>query len=129
MLFPGCSQSMHRSTVIACFAASVRKLRYGLGISQAELAERADLHRTYIADLERGARNPMNLPRLTVTRILAWADAYHRRTRRWPAITSGPVRESPGDTWSAVNCALRLGLRGLPGAPGAWTHGPVAGIA
>jgi len=58
MLFLGCSKSMHRSTVIACFAASVRKLRYGLGISQEELAERADLHRTYIADLERGARNP-----------------------------------------------------------------------
>jgi len=49
---------MHRSTVIACFAASVRKLRHGLGISQEELAERAELHRTYIADVERGARNP-----------------------------------------------------------------------
>jgi len=49
---------MHRSTVIACFAASVRKLRHGLEISQEELAERADLHRTYIADIERGARNP-----------------------------------------------------------------------
>ena len=41
-----------------CFAASVRKLRFGLGISQEELAERADLHRTYTADLERAARNP-----------------------------------------------------------------------
>ena len=49
---------MHRSTVIGCFAASVRKLRHGLGISQEELAERAELHRTYIADVERGARNP-----------------------------------------------------------------------
>ena len=58
MLFLGCSKSMHRTTVITCFAASVRKLRYGLGISQEELAERADLHRSYIADLERGARNP-----------------------------------------------------------------------
>ncbi len=58
MLFPGWSKSMHRSTVITCFAASVRKLRSGIGISQEVLAERADLHRTYIADLERGARNP-----------------------------------------------------------------------
>jgi len=49
---------MHRSTVIKCFGVSVQKLRYGLGISQEELAERADLHRSYIADIERGARNP-----------------------------------------------------------------------
>ena len=32
-------------------------MRHGLGISQEALAERADLHRTYIADIERGARN------------------------------------------------------------------------
>jgi transcriptional regulator with XRE-family HTH domain len=41
-----------------CFGASVQKLRYGLGISQEKLAERTNLHRTYIADIERGARNP-----------------------------------------------------------------------
>ena len=58
MLFLGCSKSMHRTTVIKCFGASVRKLRSGLGISQEELAERADLHRTYIVGIERGARNP-----------------------------------------------------------------------
>ena len=58
MLFLGCSKNMHRSTVIPCFAASVRKLRSGLGISQEELAELADLHRTYIAGIERSARNP-----------------------------------------------------------------------
>ena len=32
-------------------------MRHSLGISQEALAERADLHRTYIADIERGARN------------------------------------------------------------------------
>ncbi len=58
MFFLGWFKSMYRSTVIKCFAASVRKLRSGLGISQEELAERADLHRTYIAGIERGARNP-----------------------------------------------------------------------
>ena len=58
MLFLGCSKSMLRSTVIQCFAATVRMLRCGLEISQEELAERADLHRTYIAGIERGARNP-----------------------------------------------------------------------
>jgi CheY-like chemotaxis protein/DNA-binding XRE family transcriptional regulator len=39
------------------FGATVRGWRNHLGISQEKLAERADLHRTYISDVERGARN------------------------------------------------------------------------
>ncbi len=35
----------------------MRHLRYRLGISQETLAERADLHRTYIAGIEGGVRN------------------------------------------------------------------------
>jgi len=35
----------------------VRARRQQLGITQEELAWRADMHRTYIADIERGARN------------------------------------------------------------------------
>ena len=35
----------------------IRACRRDLGITQEELAWRADLHRTYIADIERGARN------------------------------------------------------------------------
>jgi len=48
---------MPGTPVIARFGASVRSLRFRLGISQEELAERADMHRTYIAGIERGARN------------------------------------------------------------------------
>ncbi len=36
---------------------TIRKHRRQLGITQEELAWRADLHRTYIADIERGGRN------------------------------------------------------------------------
>jgi CheY-like chemotaxis protein/DNA-binding XRE family transcriptional regulator len=39
------------------FGGSVRVWRGRLGISQEELAERAGLHRTYVSDVERGARN------------------------------------------------------------------------
>jgi two-component system response regulator len=39
------------------FGASVRAWRHRLGISQEELAGRAGLHRTYVCDVERGARN------------------------------------------------------------------------
>jgi CheY-like chemotaxis protein len=37
---------------------AIRSQRISLGISQEELAHRAGLHRTYVSDLERGARNP-----------------------------------------------------------------------
>jgi len=40
------------------FGTSVRDRRNTLGISQEELAERANLHRTYVSDIERGIRNP-----------------------------------------------------------------------
>lgn len=39
------------------FGAAVRSRRNLLGISQEKLAERADLHRTYVSDVERGTRN------------------------------------------------------------------------
>ncbi len=39
------------------FGASVRVWRTRLRVTQEELAERAGLHRTYISDVERGARN------------------------------------------------------------------------
>jgi CheY-like chemotaxis protein/DNA-binding XRE family transcriptional regulator len=39
------------------FGAAVRAHRLRLGISQGMLAERAKLHRTYVTDVERGARN------------------------------------------------------------------------
>jgi len=36
----------------------VRKLRLEKGWSQEEYADRAGIHRTYVSDIERGARNP-----------------------------------------------------------------------
>jgi CheY-like chemotaxis protein/DNA-binding XRE family transcriptional regulator len=48
---------MRKSEVKKPFGATVRAWRKHLGVSQEELAERADLHRTYISDVERGARN------------------------------------------------------------------------
>jgi CheY-like chemotaxis protein/plasmid maintenance system antidote protein VapI len=39
------------------FGAAVKSERTRLGLSQETLAERANLHRTYITDIERGARN------------------------------------------------------------------------
>ena len=48
---------MQRPDVTKPFGVSVRTWRSRLGISQEKLGERAGLHRTYICDIERGARN------------------------------------------------------------------------
>ncbi|MEX0957635.1 MAG: helix-turn-helix transcriptional regulator [Rhizobiaceae bacterium] len=39
-------------------AANLRRARQQKGWSQEQLAFEADIHRTYISDLERGSRNP-----------------------------------------------------------------------
>jgi len=36
----------------------IKQLRIQRGLTQEHLAEKASLHRTYLSDIERGARNP-----------------------------------------------------------------------
>ncbi len=54
-------------------------------------------------------------PRLPVELILAWADQHYARTGDWPRADSGAIPESPGDTWSKIELALRQEGRGLSG--------------
>jgi len=63
----------------------------------------------------RGYRNIHGLPRLTLGQIVAWADAHHDATGRWPTPDAGPVRAAPGESWACIDQALRNGGRGLPG--------------
>ena len=42
----------------ARLSLNMRRLRQSKGWSQEEFANKAGLHRTYVSDLERGARNP-----------------------------------------------------------------------
>jgi len=46
------------SDLKALLGIAIKTKRCALGISQETLAERAGLHRTYVSDVERGARNP-----------------------------------------------------------------------
>ena len=49
---------MNRSGYVKSrFGLAIKQRRQEIGISQEVLAERAGLHRTYIGDIERGARN------------------------------------------------------------------------
>lgn len=61
------------------------------------------------------ARLAAAMPRpLTNVLILGWADAHRARTGAWPSAVSGPVHGVPGESWGALDRALRLGGRGLP---------------
>jgi transcriptional regulator with XRE-family HTH domain len=47
----------HGTDILTRFGQVVRMKRIALDLTQEELAEKADLHRTYVADIERGTRN------------------------------------------------------------------------
>jgi len=70
---------------------------------------------TWLLAEKRGAENAWTRRILSVEQILAWADAFHERTGKWPNQESGPIQEAPGETWNGVNHALQRGSRGLPG--------------
>jgi hypothetical protein len=55
-----------------------------------------------------------NRPPLSVPQALAWADAFHARSGRWPNKHSGPVHEDKNEDWANIDQALRVGLRTLP---------------
>lgn len=59
----------------------------------------------------RDLRNRSDLPLLTVKQVLAWADAHRKRTGDWPINNSGPIPESPGDTWSGIDSTMHRTTR------------------
>ncbi len=90
------------SAINAALDQGVRGLSGGSSLARC-LAER------------RGARNPRDLPKLTVKQILSWAHRHFERTGRWPTYKSGRVVGASGETWAGINNALRRGSRQLHG--------------
>jgi CheY-like chemotaxis protein/DNA-binding XRE family transcriptional regulator len=90
---------MSSSLITARFGATVRSLRYRLGLSQEKLAERAELHRTYIAGIEGGYRNVTlkSIVKLAHALEVSTADLLSPPDENAHA-TGGPVLESsPGN--------------------------------
>ena len=56
-----------------------------------------------------------NLRPFTEEEILQWAELHFHRTGCWPKYYSGPILDAPGETWGAVENALRFGRRGMAG--------------
>lgn len=51
------SHNRKRTPERKAFGLKVRMRRYEVGLTQEELAEKADLHPTYVGSVERGERN------------------------------------------------------------------------
>jgi hypothetical protein len=64
---------------------------------------------------QRGARNLADRPDLNEEQILTWVDRFHEQTGKWPTENSGLIPASGGESWVAIDNALRRGIRGLPG--------------
>lgn len=64
---------------------------------------------------KRQLRNLWTRPALSESQVLAWADAHHQRTGKWPNVNSGPVTEASEENWANVNHVLKDGRRSLPG--------------
>jgi hypothetical protein len=63
----------------------------------------------------RGAQVENGSPKLTIERILQWADAHHAAHGQWPIINAGPVPGVGRLSWSSIDRSLRYGGHGLPG--------------
>ena len=65
------------------FGFAVRSRREALDLTQEELAEKAGIHRTYLADIERGKRNLalINIERLAAALTLSLSELFREVER------------------------------------------------
>jgi hypothetical protein len=82
-----------------------KKLRVDVEKARSPIQKSRKKKPTHVGDREK----------LSVERILDWADAHQAATGRWPTKTSGAITGVPGESWRTVADALVDGRRGLPG--------------
>jgi transcriptional regulator with XRE-family HTH domain len=72
-----------RSSFHLAFGRAIREIRHELGISQEELALRADIQRSYLGGIERGERNPSltNIVKIAKTLEVAPSEILSRAER------------------------------------------------
>jgi hypothetical protein len=109
----GAWPNQHSGPITAAPEESWVAVNTALSVGQRGLPGGSSLAQLF--QVRRGVRNPQARPRLQRWEILFWADAHHNRTGRWPTRGSGAIPQAPGETWAAVNSALKKGGRGLPG--------------
>jgi hypothetical protein len=79
------------------------------------LPERPRLSLAKLLEKRRGVRNSEFPPSLSTRRIVQWAKQHRMRTGHWPTLKSREIEGAPGESWNAVDLALRRGKRGMAG--------------
>jgi transcriptional regulator with XRE-family HTH domain len=97
------SQRHADETLKLRFGAVVRAFRRRLGVSQEELAWRADIHRTYLADIERGQRNISlsSIVRLVRALSVSLAEFFHAFEEYFQSPTEAPRPAPPNSAHHA----------------------------
>jgi transcriptional regulator with XRE-family HTH domain len=82
--------------LLAGVSRAIQQRREEIGLSQEEIAHRAGLHRTYISDIERGARNPSlkTLARLPEALEVAISTLIKRGEDLMPESVRAPIRQN-----------------------------------
>jgi transcriptional regulator with XRE-family HTH domain len=68
----------HKPAIQVQFGFAVRSRREELGLTQEDLADKAEIHRTYVSDIERGSRNVslLNIERLATSLDLSLPELF-----------------------------------------------------
>jgi transcriptional regulator with XRE-family HTH domain len=91
------------------FGKTVKGYRLGLGYSQEELSWRAEMHRTYLADVERGGRNISLLSIVRLVRALGLTlDEFFRAFETHPS----PKPEAAGGEKKTASAGRRRARTG-----------------
>ena len=85
----------------------------GLRNGHRGLPKSSGLSLARLLENRRGVRNSEYPPQLTIGKVVTWARKHRRRTGFWPQDKSGAIEGAPGETWLAIDMALRKGRRGL----------------
>jgi transcriptional regulator with XRE-family HTH domain len=102
------------SSLLTALSYTVRERREVLRLSQEEVAHRAKLHRTYISDIERGARNLSlkSLYDLARALELSTSDLIITAEERLPQ-----VREAAAATCATMSVAVPNTMNSMPACP------------
>ena len=66
-----------------------------------------------LLEQERGVRNHLHIPALSPEIIRFWAESHYVRNGWWPTCETGAISDAPGETWAAVELAIRERRRGM----------------